>query len=286
MSLTIGTNIAALSAATYLDRNNSDAAKSIARLASGSRLAIPSDDAGSLAVSGNLTARSARLTAASTVTQSAVSLAQTVDGFLSTIQSQLTRLGELAQEATNGVFSSSDRANYQTEFASLLSQVNLIATSATFDGLSLFSSSTVTLAINANGATDTFVLTTVATATSLGLNTASISTVTAATGAVTLLNAAIACVTSRRAAVNADISKFNFYTTNLGTERTNVTSANSALSDLDIAAESTRLSKSTILAQFGVALLAQTNTNQKNVLGLLTSSSSATLSSPSAAFLA
>ncbi len=286
MSLTIGTNIAALSAATYLDRNNSDAAKSIARLASGSRLAIPSDDAGSLAVSGNLTARISRLTAATSVTQSAVSLAQTVDGFLSTIQNQITRLGELAQAATNGVFSSSDRSNYQAEFSSLLSQVNLIATSATFDGLSLFSSSTVTLAINANGATDTFVLTTVATATSLGLSAVSIGTVTAATGAVSLLNAAIACVTSRRASVNADISKFNFYTTNLGTEQTNVTSANSAISDLDIAAESTRLSKSTILAQFGVALLAQTNTNQKNVLGLLTSSSSATLSSRSAGFLA
>ncbi|SDU00054.1 flagellin [Verrucomicrobium sp. GAS474] len=270
----IGTNIAALSVATYINQNNEASSRSISRLASGSRLAIPSDDAASVAVSGNLTARVARLGAASTVTQSVVSLAQTVDGFLSTIQSQLTRLGELAQEASNGSFGSADRANYQTEFSTLLSQINLIATSATFDGLSLFSAGTVTLAVNASGSTDSLVLSTVATATSLGLSAVSISTVTAATGAITLLTAAISCITSRRASVNADISKFNFYSTNIGYEQTNVISANSAISDVDIASESTKLSQSIILTKFGVSLLAQSNSNQKTVLGLLTPSAS------------
>ncbi|HEY8966489.1 MAG TPA: flagellin [Candidatus Methylacidiphilales bacterium] len=271
MSTIIGTNVAALGVATYINQNNAEASKSILRLASGSRLAIPSDDAAAVAVSGNLTARTNRLGAASQVTQSAVSLAQTVDGFLSTIQNQLSRLGELAQEASNGAFSSADRANYQTEFTTLKGQIDTIASTATFDGLSLFSAGTVTLAINANGNTDSLVLSTVATTTSLGIGAVSISTVTAATSAVALLTSAIGCITSRRAAVNADVSKFNFYATNIGTEKVNVTAANSAISDVDIAAESTRLTQKTILAQLGVSLLAQTNTNQKNVLGLLTS---------------
>ena len=270
----IGTNVAALSAANYINQSNSEAGKSILRLASGSRLAIPSDDAGSVAVSGNLTARSARLSAASQGAQSIVSLAQTVDGFLSTIQNQLTRLSELAQEASNGSFSSSDRANYQAEFSTLVAQVNLIATNATFDGISLFTASTVSVAINAGGGTDSLVLNTVATAASLGLSSTSISTVTAATDAIPVLNAAISCITSRRAAVNADVTKFNFYSTNISYENANVTSANSAISDVDIASESTKLSQSTIRAQIGLSVLAQANSSQKSVLGLLTSSSS------------
>ncbi len=147
----IGTNIAAVSATNYLNYNNTQLTKSIQKLASGSRLADPSDDAAGVAVSGNLTARIARLTAASQGAQDVVSAAQTTDGFLSSIQNILTRMSELAQEATNGSFSSSDRANYQTEFSTLQTQIDSIASNATFNGISLFTATSVTVAINADG---------------------------------------------------------------------------------------------------------------------------------------
>jgi len=265
----IGTNIAAVSATNYLNYNNSQLTSSIQKLASGSRLADPSADAAGVAVSGNLSARIKRLTAAAQGAQDVVSAAQTTDGFLSSIQNILTRMSELAQEATNGSFSSSDRANYQTEFATLQGQIDSISSNATFDGISLFNASSITVAINADGVTDKFTLSTIGDTTSLGLSAVSISTTTAALSSLTLLNAAIACVTTRRASVNADVSKFNFYITNINTEKTNVTSANSAIADLDIASESTNLSKYNILLQSATAELAQANSSQQAVLALL-----------------
>lgn len=265
----IGTNVAAISASYYLDSNNDQLTKSIERLASGSRLADPTDDAAGVAVSGNLTARIDRLQAAAAGAGDVVSAAQTVDGFLATIQSQLTRLSELAQEATNGAFGSSDRANYNTEFQDLLTQIDTIQSNATFDGTTLFTAGSISVAINADGKTDSVSLTTVGSTTSLGIHGLTIATTTAALSALSLLNTAISTITTRRAAVNADISKFNFYITNINTENQNTTAANSKINDLDVATESTNLSKYNILVQSATAELAQANSSQSAVLSLL-----------------
>src|SRR4051812_44726126 len=101
---TIGTNVGAVSASFYLTQNNDALATSIRRLASGSRLAIASDDAAGVAVSGKLDARVKRLGAAAEGAANVISFAQTVDGFLKTIQDQLNRMSELAQRASNGAF--------------------------------------------------------------------------------------------------------------------------------------------------------------------------------------
>src|SRR5882762_11766487 len=134
----IGYNAAAVNAAYYLNQNNTSLNESIKELASGSRLADPSTDAAGVAVSGDMTAAIARLGAATQASQDVISFAQTTDGFLSTIQQQLSRMSELAQSATNGAFGSADRANYATEFNVLLGQIDSIATNAKFNGSSLF----------------------------------------------------------------------------------------------------------------------------------------------------
>jgi len=111
----IGYNSAAVNAAYYLNQNTSALNSSIQELASGSRIADPANDAAGVAVSGQMTAAIAQLGAATQGAQDVISFAQTTDGFLSTIQQQLTRMSELAQEATNGAFGSADRANYSTD---------------------------------------------------------------------------------------------------------------------------------------------------------------------------
>ena len=270
----IGTNIAAINASNYLTQNQDALDQAIEDLASGSRLANPVNDAAGVAVSGDLTAQDQRLQAAANGANNVISFAQTTDGFLSTIQSMLTRMSELAEEGTNGAFGSSDRANYQTEYADLLTTLSNIASNASFDGSSLFVAGTISVSINAQGATDSFLTTTIGNATSLGLATtggvtSSINTTTAALSALTLIDAAISTITNRRAEVNADISKFNFYITNINTEDTNVQAANSRIKDLDVAAESTTLSKYNILVSSATSMLAQANTSQQAVLKLL-----------------
>jgi flagellin len=266
----IGYNAAAVNAAYYLNQNNTNLNSAIDELASGSRLADPSTDAAGVAVSGDMTARIARLGAATQASQDVVSFAQTTDGFLSTIQQQLSRMSELAQSATNGAFGSADRANYATEFNVLLTQIDSIANNAQFNGSSLFTGGTLSVAIDSSGNTDTFVTTSTGDSTSLGINGITIGTTTAAATAIGLLNTAISSLTARRATVNADISKFNFYVQNQETESTNLSAANSRIADVDVATESTELAKQNILVQASSSMLAQANSSQNALLGLLT----------------
>jgi len=262
---TIGTNVGALNASFYLTVNNESLTRSIRKLSAGSRLADPTDDAAGVAVSGRMDANVKRLMAAVEGSQNMVSFAQTTDGFLSTIQQQLTRMSELAQRATNGAFGSADRANYNVEFQTLKSQIDSIASNASFNGTSLFAAGSVTVAINADSATDTFQTKAI----TLSLTNISIDTTSNATSAITALSSAIGLVTTRRAEVNTDISKFNFHITNIRTERINVEAANSRIKDLDIAAESSNLAKNNILLQASTAMLAQANASQQAVLALL-----------------
>ena len=186
----IGYNAAAVNAAYYLNQNTSNLNAAIGELASGSRLANPANDAAGVAVSGAITASIGQLGAASQAAQDVVSFAQTTDGFLSTIQQQLSRMSELAQSATNGAFGSADLADYNTEFSDLVTQINSIFTNADFDGANIFSgtnaSAGITVAVDAQGNTDSLKALTVSTLTNLGLSTSStISTTTASSSAWT-----------------------------------------------------------------------------------------------------
>jgi flagellin len=271
---TIGTSIAAVSASNYLTINNEALTKSIKRLSSGSRLADPVDDAAGVAVSGNLDARIKRLAAAVEGAQNVVSYGQTVDGFLSTLQSIATRMSELAQRATNGAFSTTDRANYNTEYINLAGQFSKIRNEANFNGTTVLNTTAleVTVAIDASGNTDNLgigYITALDTASTVLTGNPSITTTTAALAAVVGLTNAISNITTARAQVNADISKFNFYISNIRTEKVNVEAANSRIKDLNVADESTNQAKQSILVQAATAMLAQANTTQNIVLQLL-----------------
>jgi flagellin len=266
---TIGTNVAALNASAYLTVNNEMLTKSIRKLASGSRLADPVDDAAGVAVSANLTARVKRLNAAVEGAQNAISYAQTHDGFLSTIQDQLTRMSELAQRATNGAFSDTDRANYNIEFERLKTQILSIATNASFNGNTIFSTGTVAVSISADGTTDFILTSSLGNLTTLGITSITIGSTLSAQTAISSLSLAIASIARRRAEVNADVSKFQFHIQNIRSESINTETANSRIRDLDVATESTQLSKNNILLQASTAMLAQANAAQQAVLALL-----------------
>lgn len=266
---TIGTNVGAINATYFLTVNNEALTKNVRRLSSGSRLADPTDDAAGVAVSGKMDATLKRLQAAVEGSQGIVSFAQTSDGFLSTVQQQLTRMSELAQRATNGAFGSADRANYDTEFTRLRDQIGSMLNQAQFNGTSVFGSGSISVAINAQGQTDAFAQINATNITALALNGSTIGTTTAAGTALTAVRTALESITTYRAQVNADISKFNFHIQNIRNESTNISSANSRIKDLDIATESTQLSKNNILLQASTSMLAQANQSQQTVLSLL-----------------
>jgi flagellin len=267
---TIGTNLAALTASFYLSNNNNSLTASIAKLSSGSRLSDPSEDAAGVAVSGKLDAAIKRIGAAVEGSQDVISFAQTTDGFLSTVQQQLTRMSELAQRATNGAFGSSDRQNYNTEFTRIRDQINTVLNNAKFNGQTIFLHNTsIVISIDAEGDTDTFSQVNLTNVTSVGINGLTIGTTTSAISAIASITNALQTVTTKRAEVNADISKYNFYIQNLNTQNINIQAANSRIKDLDVAQETTTLAKENILLQASTSMLAQANASQQTILQLL-----------------
>ena len=146
--MVINNNLAALSSSDNLTTNQARLARSLARISSGSRL--PSDDAAGLAVGTKMDAQVHRINGARSNVSNATSFVQTQDGYLKKIGKALDRMSELCILAQDATKSDNDRALYNKEFSELQSY---IATNADkeFNGVSLFSSSSLSVTIDSEG---------------------------------------------------------------------------------------------------------------------------------------
>lgn len=89
------------------------------------------------------------------------------------------------------------------------------------------------------------------------------------TAAVSVLDDAISQVSTQRATIGAYQNRLEHTINNLGTSSENLTSAQSRITDVDMAAEMATYSKNNILSQAAQAMLAQANQQPQQVLQLL-----------------
>lgn len=148
--MVINTNVEAQRTANNLNVSQSNLAKSLSRLSSGSRIVNPSDDAAGLAVSSRLRAQIKRLDSALSNVVNAVSFTQTQDGFMKTIDKAFRRMGELSMLARDETKSADDRALYDQEFQQLMDYVN-DTKSKEFNSVSLFDGADIAVTIDAEG---------------------------------------------------------------------------------------------------------------------------------------
>src|SRR5690606_29710885 len=125
--MVINTNISASTASSNLSSSNAMLQKSIARLSSGSKIVNPADDAGGLAVSMRLQAAIRRTDAASNNVANGISFLQTQDGALKTAGKVLERISELKTLHSDVTKSSTDKANYDSEFTALSAELTALA---------------------------------------------------------------------------------------------------------------------------------------------------------------
>ena len=268
--ISLNTNAAATAATYNLDRTNENLKRSLTRLSSGLRINSAFDDAGGLAVSMKLAAAIRRTDAASANAGNALSFLQTQDGVLKTAGSILDRMSELATLASDPIKTSDDRSLYDTEFTELEEQMTSLLAEE-FNGIPLFSdpAGTLVLRTSENG-TQTMGITQVdlediqSVVITLG-----VASEAAATAAVTALNTQIQALATLRASNGAEQSRVSYAQDILAVNRNNLEAANSQILDVDIAKESTEFAKRTILAQAGVAMLAQANISSEVTLRLL-----------------
>lgn len=266
--MVINTNVHAEASANNLRRSQSLLGNSLKRLSSGSKIVNPSDDAAGLAVVSRIDAKSDRLTAARNNVSNAVSFTQTQDGYLRNISGALNRMSELTVLSQDITKSNSDRALYNEEFSQLASYISTSA-QADFNGVSLFSTGSLDVTIDAEGNTFSMSGINLAASTYTTATSSNISTSTAAATALTNVKAAINQLSADRAKIGAYQSRLRMTDEQITVSKENLVAASSVIKDVDVAEESTNYSKLQILTQSGTAMLAQANQVPQGVLRLL-----------------
>ena len=138
MSLGVLNNISAMYAENNLNQTQSSLQNVLTQLSSGSRINSGADDAAGLSLANGLQANSAALTQSATNASEGVGLLQVADGALSQVTSLLNRAVTLATEASNGTLNTSQDAAANQEYQSILSEINNIGSTTTYNSQQVF----------------------------------------------------------------------------------------------------------------------------------------------------
>ena len=266
MPMMINTNVVSMNAQRNLTTNQGSLATSMQRLSSGLRVNSSKDDAAGLAIADRMNAQVRGINVAIRNANDGISLAQTAEGALATVSDALQRMRELAIQAQNGSNGTTDRANLDTEYQALSSEITRIAAQTKFNGVAIVGASAGAQVFQVganNGDTLTITTTTVATVAG-GLTTSAL-----ASTAVAALDTALDTISTSRATYGAAMSRFSFAISNLSITGENQAAARGRIMDADFAAETANLSRSQILQQAGSAMVAQANQLSNNVMSLL-----------------
>jgi len=266
--MVINTNLAAQNSAQLLMQSSSMLSQSLARLSSGSKVVSPADDSAGLAVSVQLVSQIGRVNAASNNVTDANSYNQTQDGYLQQVSNALNRMSELAIQAQDVTKSDSDRGLYNQEYQTLSSFVQDLATKD-FNGVSLFNGTGLSVTTDADGNTFTMNGVNLSSTSYTAAEGDSVGTIASAQQALTDVKTAISQLSADRASIGANEERLTMYTNTLSTLSNNLSAANSAIMDVDVAKESTQYAKYNILVQTGTAMLAQANALPQIALKLL-----------------
>ncbi len=147
MALGVLNNLSAIYAENNLNNTNNSLQTVLQQLSSGSRINSGADDAAGLSLVNGLAANSAALTQSTTNATEGVGLLQVADGALSQVTNLLNRAITLATEASNGTLNSSQESAANQEYQSILSEINNIGSTTTYNQNQVFTGSQAGLSI-------------------------------------------------------------------------------------------------------------------------------------------
>ena len=273
MSLTVNTNIASMSAANSLNSTQSSLKATLSRVSSGLRVTKAADDAAGSAVAMNLntTARSGRQAIRNA--NDGVSVIQTAESATKEVLSILDRLRELAVQSGSDTLEDTERDYIQAETNQLTSEIERIAQSSEFNGISLSNGSTasLTVQVGVDGSTTSQIAITLGdlTESSLGVQALVLSTATGARSAISTIDDAIDSVNNIRANYGAVQNRLDSSIRNMSTYVESLSAAASQIMDADYAHETAEMTRLQVMQQAGVAALSQAKGINQSVVSLL-----------------
>ena len=284
MAVRIFNNIPSLNAQRILGINNGRLAPSVERISSGIRINRGSDDAAGLAISEGLRSDIRALRQAIRNANDGVSLINVTEGALNEQSGILIRLRELASQAATGTVGSTERQTIQLEFSALRNEVDRIAQTTEFNGQKLVEGSLASSVATANHILvqvgldnsehsrinlNTQVNLSAMTSTGLSIHELSVTSSDAALTALEQINTSIGTLTQGRGKIGAVQNRLIRSISTLSIAIENLSAAESAIRDADIAEEVALLTRNQILVQAATAMVGQANLIPQSVLQLL-----------------
>ena len=258
MSLTINTNIEALNASRNLNSTETKISMAMQHLSSGLKINSAADDVAGYAISQSLTAQTNGLNQATENAQDAVALAQTAQGALNDVEQMLQRIRELSVQSENGTTSEAGKTSIKEEQEQLTKEITRVAETTEFNGTKLLTGgAAIKFQIGANeGKTE-----------QIEVKAAEVKAPTEFK--IGKIEEAIAEIAKAAGSFGAAQDRVQYALSNTEIYSQNLASANSAISDVNMASEMTNFTKLNVLQSAGVAILAQANAQPQSVLKLL-----------------
>jgi flagellin len=283
--ITINSNISSLKGQRLLTVSSEALSKTYEKLSSGQRINRASDDAAGLAIADSLRSTQRVASVAIRNANDGISTIAIADGALGEIGNVLSRLAELAEQSSNGTYSTQQRSALQNEFVSLGSEIERIAVTTTFNGVTLLSGTpqiVLQVGFNSQSTSQITLAGITGTLAGLGLAQRNVSNLTFSINANTADEAqsasrlaldgivgAISSLAVLRGNLGAVESRLSVAINNLSVARENFASAESRIRDVDVANEAAELTRLNILQQAGSSILAQANQQPQLALSLL-----------------
>ncbi len=285
----INHNITAMITSGSLAQNNDGLNASLHKLSTGLRINRAADDVAGLSVSEKIRTQVRGTSQAIRNANDGIALMNIAEGACNEVSEMLQRMRELAIQSDNDTFSTVERNYLDQEFQSLMQEIQRIAQSTQYNGMTLLdgepgsfgavggANSILHIGANFNGGSILGTIDTLPvniqpiTLGALGMQQAltSITSRNGAFNAIALVDAAIRSVSTVRSNLGAVINRLDHAVKNLEIQQTNMTSAESAIRDVDFAKEMTEFTRNQILTQSATSMLGQANQAPQRVLELL-----------------
>jgi flagellin len=276
MGLRINTNVQALAAQRNLGVANMKQQSSLEKMASGTRISKAADDSAGLAISEKMRADIRSLRQDSRNANDGISLVQVAEGGMNEVGNILTRFRELSIQAASDTIGDKERGFINKEVQQLRAEVDRISATTEFNGHKLLAGQgeklEIQVGLNNSPENDRFVFDTQKMKTSLdGLGLSDINTESkeAAQSNLAKIDSAITMLSENRSEIGALQNRLGSSVQNLAIYEENLSAARSRIYDVDMASESSEMTKNSILSQAGTSVLSQANSNANMALKLL-----------------
>jgi flagellin len=244
--------------------------KSTNTISSGLKLNKAKDNPGKIAQSETLKIQILSNEAARKNIQDTNSMIQTFDGAMQEMNNSLSRMKELTVQAGNGVLSNGDKQAVQDELDGLISHIDYMAKNTDFNGVKLLESTGNVESIIGSLKDETITIPKIdLTAATLGIGGMDITDPANIGTAMDAVNKGIKAVSAARSKYGAIQLGLDGTADGVDTKNISLQKAQSGIADADMAAEMINFSKSQLLIQSSIGLMAQSNNFPKDALNVL-----------------